>query len=141
MDPATAAMAGRWSDPYAIDAITHKLRMWIRAIEGLLDPRPQAHLTAPCPACGERMVWRDAAGELVQVPALQVDVRDGCVCLACGHRWHGESGMAVLAAVIDAAPPPPRARLRSSTDGNGGWTAHPTDPQPTHQIGARTDGP
>lgn len=120
---ATAAIAGRWTDWQAIIRVVEQLHAWAHEIRELLDPPRRMHVAAPCPACSERMVWREAAGDVVQVPALQLLDDLECVCLACGHRWppsklgHLKLSMAVM------GTDKPRPPLRSSAEGNGGrWT-------------------
>jgi hypothetical protein len=120
---ATAAIAGRWADVDRVAWVVEVLRGWSNRIKGLLDPPRQWNIAAACPACGAGMVWReDPSGDgHVQVPALQVDGHNGCVCLACGHCWppaHLELLEAVLARAQEEIP---RPRLRSGTTGNGGW--------------------
>jgi hypothetical protein len=119
----TANIAARWTDWNALAQVVQQLQLWAHAIRALLDPPQRLHIAAPCPRCGERVVWRESGGELVQVPVLQIDSENGCVCLACNHQWppgklgHLKLSMAVMGTDL------PRPRLRSSAEGNGGrWT-------------------
>jgi hypothetical protein len=38
-------------------------------------------------ACTATHVYRDAAGEMVRMPALQIVADTGCTCQACKHTW------------------------------------------------------
>ena len=41
-------------------------------------------------ACTATHVYRDAAGEMVRMPALQIVADTGCTCQACKHTWGPE---------------------------------------------------
>lgn len=83
-----AELAGGWTDVDAVMWVVDQLRAWQHSIRALLDPPRRLHLAAACPACDVRMVQRaDERGEQVQTPALTIDGDNGCMCLACGHRW------------------------------------------------------
>lgn len=86
---AVVSAAGQSTDLEAVLGIRHALAKWVRAIQTLLDPPKRFYLAAPCPQCDTSMVRRhdQATGEDVQLPALQVDGKEGCHCLACGAHW------------------------------------------------------
>jgi hypothetical protein len=86
---AAVAAAGQSTDLQVVQGVRFALAGWVRAIHNLLDPPKRIYLAAPCPACGSSMVWRrdESIGEDVQQPALQVDGKSGCDCLACGEHW------------------------------------------------------
>lgn len=63
---------------------------WVKRIDTLLaDEHHSKHLTAPCPACDTRTVYRNNGGERVRQAALQIDAQ-GCHCLECHARWSPE---------------------------------------------------
>ncbi|MER5388361.1 hypothetical protein [Saccharopolyspora sp. NPDC002686] len=103
---ALVEIVGRWTDVRAVWTALGFLRRWTTQIQTLLDPPRQLHVAAACPACEARMVWRadPDTGEEVQTPALIVDGRIGCTCLACGHVW-APANLEHLAAVLGCAPP------------------------------------
>lgn len=84
---AIVAIAGRWTNPGMVGAALEHLRRFVHEIQTVLDPPRRYELTAPCPACGVRTVWREQDGENIRVPALTVDGKVGCMCLACRHVW------------------------------------------------------
>lgn len=80
----------RWrpQDTDRVKKMTGILDAWANEIDALFDPRHQMHVKAACPQCGEKTTKRpDAAGELVRVPALQIDAILGCTCIVCGAFW------------------------------------------------------
>lgn len=60
---------------------------WVSSAEELLSGGCRMEVKAPCPACGERFVWRrDGLGESVKQAALMVTTTS-CRCQACGTVW------------------------------------------------------
>lgn len=98
--------AALWDDPEVIHVVRGALSSWANKIRTLLDPPRRMHLAAPCPECGVSMVLRrdESVGEDVRSPALQVDGRSGCDCLACGRHWAPEQ-FEFLARVLGCPPP------------------------------------
>lgn len=86
---AVVAVTGQSTDIEAVHGARLALAKWVHAIQSLLDPPKRLYLAAPCPRCEVSMVWRrnESLGEAVQQPALQVDGKTGCDCLACGAHW------------------------------------------------------
>lgn len=77
--PQDTAQVMRW---------TTMVREWVGKINHLLDPESVKHISAPCPACGQATIYRrDASGEVVRQPALQLVTNQGCTCLACKTHW------------------------------------------------------
>lgn len=75
-------------DPRILRQLLKSLESIAKAIRDLLDPPRRLHVSAACPVCDVRTVFRpDNSGELVQQAALSVDGVKGCVCLACGSIW------------------------------------------------------
>ena len=63
-------------------------RGWADRIKRLLDPESVKTISAPCPACNQKTVYRrDSTGDMVRQPALQLVASRGCVCLACHTSW------------------------------------------------------
>lgn len=77
-----------------------------KAINDLLDPPRRLHVSAACPVCDVRTVFRpDDSGELVQQAALVVDGIKGCLCMACGSIW-SVNHLETLARDVGCAPIP-----------------------------------
>jgi hypothetical protein len=75
-------------DVARIRNLTAALTGWAQRANQLLYPPRHTFLDAPCPVCGATTAKRrDAAGELVNVPALQIDVQAGAECQHCGATW------------------------------------------------------
>lgn len=69
-------------------AFVGALNAIIESIENLLNPVPKWTLNFHCPMCNIKMARRwNVLQELVQVPALEVDVIRGVHCLNCDARW------------------------------------------------------
>lgn len=102
---AVVSAAGLSTDLEAVLGVCHALAKWVHAIRGLLDPPKRLYLAAPCPQCDTSMVRRhdQATDEDVQQPALQVDGKEGCTCLACGAHWP-PSHFEHLAGVLGCPP-------------------------------------
>lgn len=82
------AATWRPQDTDRINRWTASLREWASRIKNMLDPESVKHISAACPACGQTTVWRrDAAGEMVRQPALQLVTNQGCTCQACKTFW------------------------------------------------------
>lgn len=64
-----------------------QLRGWADTIKSYLDPEHVKGISAACPACGTRWVYRHHSGEEVRQPALQLVAQHGCTCLACDSFW------------------------------------------------------
>lgn len=82
--------AARWrpQDVHRLERITADLDRWAFAIRRLLDPEPVKAISAPCPACGARYVYRmNKAGERVRQAALQIVASVGCTCTMCATHW------------------------------------------------------
>jgi len=82
----------RPQDVRYITQFTHVLELWAKEIDKLLNPAPQWTLPAACPACGLSVVYkRDAAGDRVRQPALQIGPH-GCFCANphCDAHWAPE---------------------------------------------------
>lgn len=74
-------------DVRQIEQIANAVALWADEIDALLDPPRRWSLPSPCPSCNTSIVYRrDAAGEVVRQPALQIGV-DGCVCARCHTTW------------------------------------------------------
>ena len=102
---AIVAEAGQWTDLNPVQGVQLALAGWVRGITVLLDPPRRWHLAAPCPDCGRSVVWRldESIDEMVTQPALQVDGKTGCQCLACGAHWP-PSHFELLASVLGCPP-------------------------------------
>lgn len=81
--------AGRWrpQDVQHLEHVSAELDRWTHAISALLDPEPVKSVSAACPACGARYVYKQHAGEQVRQPALQLIAETGCTCQACRAYW------------------------------------------------------
>ena len=87
-----AKRSWRPQDVRYITQLTHALELWAKEIDTLLNPKPNWSLPAACPACGQSVVYkRDAAGERVRQPALQIGPQ-GCFCAnpQCDAHWAPE---------------------------------------------------
>lgn len=88
---AIAARPWRPQDTRGMDKISSRVESWALTVRCLLNPTSVKHVSAPCPACGAKTVFRrDSAGERVRVPALQLVTELGCTCLACRYTWGPE---------------------------------------------------
>ena len=82
--------ARRWrpQDTRSVEQIAANLESWAAPIKALLSPQHVKHVSSPCPACNATHVYRrDAAGEMVRMPALQIVADTGCTCQGCGAHW------------------------------------------------------
>lgn len=94
----------RPQDAKALEGYGSDLERWCEEIKHLLNPEPVKTVSAPCPACQKRWVYRkDSAGENVRQPALQLTAQ-GCVCQACRYEW-GPQYFMHLAAVLECPLP------------------------------------
>ena len=84
---ALASQKFRPQDTATLRDYSNNIRTWTHTIKGYLDPERVKGVSAACPACGTRWVYRQHAGESVRQPALQLIVRQGCTCLACDTFW------------------------------------------------------
>jgi hypothetical protein len=84
------SFAATWrpQDTHHVNTIATTVDSWCDKIINLLDPQSRKEITAPCPSCGKRVVYRkDPAGELVRQAALVLIVGQGCTCLSCDAHW------------------------------------------------------
>ncbi len=78
----------RPQDAARVDRWAAQVREWVGRIKHMLDPESVKHISAPCPACGQATIYkRDASGEVVRQPALQLVTNHGCTCMACKTFW------------------------------------------------------
>jgi hypothetical protein len=79
----------RWrpQDTRLICDYATEIESWQVSIRALLEPEHVKHITAPCPNCGTRWVYRQHAGETVRKAALQVVAATGCTCQNCKSTW------------------------------------------------------
>ena len=84
-------LAGRrWrpQDVHGILQIIAACKGWQLNIEALLDPGSVKTISAPCPACGSKTVYRrNGSGEMVRQPALRLITEVGCTCQSCRAHW------------------------------------------------------
>lgn len=77
----------RPQDTSTVESNAALIESWADKIRDLLADTPKLTLPNPCPACGEKIVYRrDSAGELVRRPALQIGAH-GCQCQNCQYLW------------------------------------------------------
>lgn len=77
----------RPQDHDRVTAISRDITGWCDQIGSMLDPISRKSITAACPSCGRRHVYRkDSAGEMVRRDALEITAA-GCVCLHCDAAW------------------------------------------------------
>lgn len=69
-----------------VGQIAHTIRGWVRQAETMLSGESEMEVRKPCPECGQKYVYRHAAGETVRQPALTVSTR-GARCRHCGEEW------------------------------------------------------
>lgn len=94
----------RPQDVRQIDQITRAVAEWAHSIDTLLDPPRRWTLPSPCPECKTATVYkRDAAGELIRQPALQISPT-GCICARCKTHWPPEHFL-LLASVLGCEIP------------------------------------
>lgn len=63
---------------------------WCDTIDALLDPVSVKDVSAACPACGAKHIYRNKDGERVRQSALQIVTETGCTCQACDTHWGPE---------------------------------------------------
>lgn len=86
-------LAGRrWrpQDARQVREMAAEMQSWALAIGSLIEPRHVKGVSAPCPNCGRRWVYRNHAGETVRQPALQLIIEHGCTCQGCKSFWPPE---------------------------------------------------
>ncbi|MDO3096770.1 DUF7341 domain-containing protein [Mycobacteroides abscessus] len=94
----------RPQDTKTLDGYSNSIENWCNRINHLLNPEPVKTVSAPCPACQKRWVYRrDSSGENVRQPALQLTAQ-GCSCQACHYTW-GPQYFMHLAAVLECPLP------------------------------------
>lgn len=94
--------------------IARELEGWKAKADQLVEDVQlrKLEVTAPCPQCGERYVYRkDSAGEVVRQAALQMTL-DGCKCLSCNDLW-AQDKLLTLSRVIDYEAAPEQAPAES----------------------------
>lgn len=85
---ALADQTWRPQDTEHVNDIGNTIDRWATSITSLLDPQSVKHISAPCPSCGRRTVYRrDGAGETIRQPALRIVTNQGCTCLHCDAHW------------------------------------------------------
>lgn len=83
-----AAKPWRPQDTDTVTTMTNTVLRWCDTITNLLDPQSVKTISAACPSCGRRTVFRkDSAGETVRQPALRITGNTGCQCQACKAHW------------------------------------------------------
>ena len=83
-----ADKAWRPQDTDLVKVMARTVQGWTVQIRGLLDPVPQQSVSAACPCCGRRWIYRkDSAGEMVRQPALRISATVGCICQGCEATW------------------------------------------------------
>ena len=89
-----AVLAGNGWRPQDTDHVSGMARTidgWCESITNLLEPQHRKEITAPCPSCGQRTVYRkEPGGDVVRLAALQLVAEQGCTCLACDAHWSPE---------------------------------------------------
>jgi len=71
-----------------VRALAKIISEWCDDIVTLLNEAHTKYIDAPCPACGESVVYhQNSAGENVRQPALAVIAETGCTCQSCGYYW------------------------------------------------------
>lgn len=84
---AYASRSWRPQDSRMLTEQATELQGFALAILALLEPAHIKTLSAPCPSCEKRWVYRMHAGEQVRQPALTIIAAEGCRCQACGATW------------------------------------------------------
>lgn len=78
----------RPQDTEQVTAMARQIRAWCDSIINLFDPEHKKFISAACPSCGKRVVYkRDTAGEMVRQPALVVVTNIGAKCQHCDASW------------------------------------------------------
>jgi predicted RNA-binding Zn-ribbon protein involved in translation (DUF1610 family) len=78
----------RPQDTDHVSTLARTVDQWCEQITHLIDPQSVKHISAPCPSCGKKTIYRkDQAGEVVRQPALRIVAHIGCTCQACGAHW------------------------------------------------------
>ena len=95
----------RPQDTDNVTSIARQVDVWCEKILNLLAPESRKEITAPCPSCGRRTVYRkDPGGENVRMAALVLVVDKGCTCLACEAHWSPEYYLH-LSRLLEISPP------------------------------------
>jgi hypothetical protein len=85
---ALAEQTWRPQDTKHVTDIGNTVDRWATSILNLLNPQSVKHITAPCPSCNRKTVYRkDDTGEVVRQPALRIVTNQGCTCLHCDAHW------------------------------------------------------
>lgn len=85
-----ALMEQTWrpQDTQQVTGMARTVSGWCESILHLLDPESRKYISAPCPSCGRKTVYkRDSAGEIVRQPALVVITNIGATCQHCEAHW------------------------------------------------------
>ena len=81
----------RPQDTKHVESMARAVEGWCEHVKSLLNPESRKEITAPCPSCGKRTVYkREAGGEVVRIAALALVIDKGCTCLACDAHWSPE---------------------------------------------------
>jgi predicted RNA-binding Zn-ribbon protein involved in translation (DUF1610 family) len=94
----------RPQDTDKVNDMTNVIDAWCESIVNLLDPQSRKEITAACPSCGKRTIYRRECGEMVRKAALVLIPNEGCTCQACDAHW-SPSYYQHLARLLDISPP------------------------------------
>ena len=94
-DRLRALASRKWRPQDARQVRDHaaEIQAWRLSIRSLLEPEHVKQISAPCPSCNQRWVYRRDAGEVIRRPALQLVISQGCSCGACQAFWPPERYM------------------------------------------------
>lgn len=82
----------KWTPSQAGDVaeIAHTIRGWVRSAQAMLSGESEMEVVKkPCPECGQKYIYRHAAGENIKLPALTISTK-GARCRHCGEEWGPE---------------------------------------------------
>lgn len=105
-DPHTKGVEIRTETYSAIEL----LRLWAERCEAFFNPSTSREIAAPCPACGERYVYRHQDGQAIRSAALNIlrDKQSGksieAKCGNCSASWKPDE-FGFLANVVGAKDP------------------------------------
>ena len=77
-------------DTEHVFSISITIAKWCNTIDALLEPVSVKDVSAACPACGAKHIYRMKDGERVRQAALQIITETGCTCQACDTHWGPE---------------------------------------------------
>jgi hypothetical protein len=84
---ALASRKWRPQDVRQIRDHTAEIQSWRLSIRSLIEPEHVKQISAPCPSCSQRWVYRRDAGEVIRRPALSLIISQGCSCGSCQAFW------------------------------------------------------